>query len=118
VEKYQLSPAEAIKMIKRVNGVPVLAHPVFAHADDMFPELVELGLCGIEVYHSKHDAQATKYYEQLAQKYGLLIVGGSDSHGSKIPVGNVRIPYSLVEKLKMERDIIRAKQKKPTSPNI
>jgi len=118
VEKYQLSPAEAIKMIKRVNGVPVLAHPVFAHADDMLPELVELGLCGIEVYHSKHDAQATKYYEQLAQKYGLLVVGGSDSHGSKIPVGNVRIPYSLVEKLKMERDSIQAKQKKPTSPNI
>lgn len=118
VEKYQLSPAEAIKMIKRVNGVPVLAHPVFAHADDMFPELVELGLCGIEVYHSKHDAQATKYYEQLAQKYGLLIVGGSDSHGSKIPVGNVRVPYSLVEKLKMERDSIQAKQKKQTSHNI
>jgi len=118
VEKYQISPAEAIKMIERVNGVSVLAHPVFAHADDMFPELVEFGLRGIEVYHSKHDAQATKYYEQLAQKYGLLIVGGSDSHGSKIPVGNVRIPYSLVEKLKMERDKILAKQKKQTSPNL
>jgi len=117
VPKYQLSPAEAIKMIRRVNGVPVLAHPVFAHADDMLPELVELGLCGIEVYHSKHDAQATKYYEQLAQKYGLLIVGGSDSHG-EIPVGNVRVPYSIVEKLKMERDTIQAKQKKPISHNI
>lgn len=102
-KKFPLSPAEAIRMIKRVNGVPVLAHPVFARADDMLPELAELGLCGIEVYHSKHDAQTTKYYEQLAQKHGLLIVGGSDSHGSDIPVGNVRIPYSLVEKLKMER---------------
>ncbi len=118
MEKYQISHAEAIKMIERVNGVPVLAHPVFAHADDMLPELAELGLGGIEVYHSKHDAQTTKYYEQLAQKYGLLIVGGSDSHGSDIPVGNVRIPYSLVEKLKMERNDIQAKQKKPILPNI
>jgi len=117
VKKYQISPSEAIKMIKRVNGVPVLAHPVFARADDMLPELVELGLSGIEVYHSRHDAQTTKYYEQLAQKYGLLIVGGSASHG-EIPVGNVRIPYSLVEKLKKESDSIQAKQKEPTSPNI
>jgi hypothetical protein len=104
VAKFPISPAEAIKMIKRVKGIPVLSHPVFAHADDMLPELAELGLRGIEVYHSKHDTSTTKYYEQLAQKYGLLIVGGSDSHGSEIPVGNVRIPYSLVEKLKMERD--------------
>jgi hypothetical protein len=100
VEKFPLSPKEAINIIKRMNGVPVLAHPVFAQADDMLPELIELGLQGLEVYHSKHDAQTTSYYEQLAQKYGLLMTGGSDAHGSEAPVGSVRVPYSLVEELK------------------
>jgi hypothetical protein len=104
VAKYPLSPAKAIKMIQRVGGIPALAHPVFARADDMLPELVEQGLRGIEVYHTKHDAQTTRHYEQLARKYNLLVVGGSDSHGSEdAPIGNVRIPYSHVEKLKEEQ---------------
>jgi len=47
----------------------VLAHPVFARADEMLPELIEMGLRGIEVYHSRHDAQTTEHYEQVAKKY-------------------------------------------------
>lgn len=43
---------------------------------------------------------ATRHYEQLAQKYGLLSTGGPDSHGSEISVGSVRIPYSIVGKLR------------------
>ena len=102
--KYPLSPAKAIRMIQRAGGVPALAHPLFARADDVLPELVEQGLRGIEVYHTKHDAQTIEHYEQLAQKYNLLIVGGSDSHGSEdVPVGSIRIPYSHVERLKEEQ---------------
>jgi hypothetical protein len=100
VKKFPLSPAEAIRMIRRLEGIPVLAHPVFAHADDMLPELIELGLRGIEVYYSRHDAQTIDHYEKLAQKHGLLITGGSDAHGPEILMGSVRIPYSLVEELK------------------
>ena len=102
VEEYPLSPAEAIRMIHRVGGIPALAHPVFARTDEMLPELVDQGLQAIEVYHSKHDATATKHFEQLAKKYDLLIVGGSDAHGREVPVGAVRIPYEFVEKLKEE----------------
>jgi hypothetical protein len=100
VKKFPLSPKEVIEMIRKLGGVPVLAHPVFARADDMLPDLIEMGLMGIEVYHSRHDAQTTEHYKQLAKKYRLLISGGSDAHGLEIPVGNVRIPYSLVEQLK------------------
>jgi len=100
VEKYQMPPAEAIKMIKKVGGIPVLAHPYFANADEMLPELIEQGLRGIEVYHSRHGAAVVRRYEQLARKYDLLIAGGSDAHGREVPIGAVRIPYELVEKLK------------------
>jgi predicted metal-dependent phosphoesterase TrpH len=100
VKKFPLSPEEAINMIRKLGGVPVLAHPVFARADDMLPELIEMGLRGIEVYHSNHDAKTTEHYEEIAKKYGLLVTGGSDAHGLEVPIGSVRIPYYLVEELK------------------
>lgn len=101
VEKYPLTPVEAIRLIRKAGGLPVLAHPVYAHCDDIIPKLVEAGLGGIEVYHTKHDPATSRYYRELARKYGLLMTGGSDSHGEEdVPVGNVRVPYSLVEKIK------------------
>jgi len=102
VERYPLSPAEAIGMIRKVGGISALAHPVFARTDEVLPELVDQGLQAIEAYHSRHDVAATRHFEELAKKYDLLIVGGSDSHGREVPVGAVRIPYEFVEKLKEE----------------
>jgi hypothetical protein len=100
VEKYPLSSAEAIRMIRKAGGIPTLAHPVFYRVDEVLPELVEQGLQAIEVYHSRHDTAATEHYEELAKKYDLLITGGSDAHGREVPVGAVRISYELVEKMK------------------
>ncbi len=103
VSKYPLTPHKAIALIRKVGGIPVLAHPLFARADDLLPELIEAGLRGLEVYHTKHDASVTKHYEELARKYDLLMVGGSDSHGvGEVPIGHVRVPYSFVEKLREE----------------
>ncbi len=100
---YQSSPAGAIKLIKKAGGLPVLVHPVFARVDNMLPKLVEDGLMGIEVYHSKHDAKVAKHYTRLARKCGLLMTGGSDSHGSgDALIGSVRVPYSIVERIKGE----------------
>jgi hypothetical protein len=101
VAKYPLSPAGAIKLIKKAGGLPVLAHPVFARVDDMLPKLVEDGLRGIEVYHIKQDAKVSKHYMRLARRYGLLSTGGSNSHGD-VFVGCVRVPYSIVERIKDE----------------
>jgi len=113
VEKYPLSPAQAIRMIQRVGGISALAHPVFARTDEVLPELVDKGLRAIEAYHSKHDATATRHFERLAKKYDLLIVGGSDAHGREVPVGAVKIPYEFVEKLKEEFATPRRKLNNP-----
>jgi predicted metal-dependent phosphoesterase TrpH len=102
VEKYPLQPAEAIRIIQKAGGIAALAHPVFAKTDEILPQLVDQGLQAIEVYHSRHDASDTRHFEQLAKKYGLLIVGGSDAHGKEVPVGAVRISYEFVEKMKEE----------------
>lgn len=105
VDKYRLSSAEAIEMIQRVGGVPVLAHPLYVFREEMLPELLKQGLGGIEVYHTKHDILATRRFEDLARRHNLLVTGGSDSHGFDVPIGTVRVPYELVEKLKAERKL-------------
>jgi predicted metal-dependent phosphoesterase TrpH len=115
VRKYPLTPIEAIKIIRKVGGVSALAHPVFARTDEVLPELVDQGLEGIEVYHSKHDVIATRHFEELAKKYDLLVVGGSDAHGREVSIGAVRIPYRFIEKLK---EHVSNKTVRACSPNL
>lgn len=114
VKKYKLTPAEAIKMIKRLGGVAVLAHPYsIDDSEKLIAELVQSGLKGIEAYYPDHDQATTEHYRSLAQKYGLLITGGSDSHGlgkHKVMIGAVKIPYSLVEALKQEAKVAKSEQ--------
>ena len=106
----KFSVREAMELLLKVGGVPVLAHPGIMNKDEYIPELVEHGLRGIEVYHTDHNAGTVKHYEELARQYGLLVTGGSDCHGmgkGRPLIGNVRVPYELVDKLREESEKIR-----------
>ena len=46
--------------------------------------MVSYGLKGIEVYHSSHSKEEMNYYLEIANKYDLLISGGSDFHGKTV----------------------------------
>lgn len=81
VPKYEVKPAEAIGLILKNGGIPVLAHPGVGDRDELILELKEHGLMGIEAIHPFHVPEKQLYYEKLANKYGLLITGGSDWHG-------------------------------------
>ncbi len=108
VGKHKLSPAEAIAMILDAGGVPVLAHPGVLQ-QSIIPEMVSLGLMGLEVFHPYHTAQVSDYYFDLARRYNLLITGGSDCHGQakgKMTMGSVRLPYEYVDALKEARDYV------------
>ena len=110
VPNIKLTPHEAIDMILRTGGVPVLAHPNCMGRDEYIPELIECGLRGIEVYHTDHNPSAVKRYETIARENNLLITGGSDCHGlgkGRVYLGEVRVPYELVEKLKEESGKIK-----------
>lgn len=106
VGKYEMRMDEAIKLIRRLRGIPVLAHPVFSKVDNSLPDLVKIGLRGIEAYHSRHDQATSKHYVELAQEYGLIVTGGSDNHGPEDPIGCVRVSYDAVKQLKAERKSI------------
>ncbi len=103
VGKFRLSPRQAMELIRNVGGLAVLAHPYLLNHDEWISQFADDGLDGIEVYYSIQNPQITGHYERLALKNELLMTGGSDCHGQakgRVLLGKVKIPYSLVEKLK------------------
>jgi predicted metal-dependent phosphoesterase TrpH len=110
VKDIGFSPKEAIDIILRAKGVPVLAHPAVVRDDSLVQEFIKDGIRGIETYHSDHTRSDNKKYEKMAGDYGILTTGGSDCHGHakhKVLMGDVKIPYTVVEKLKEEARAIR-----------
>ena len=84
-----LTYKECINLIKNSGGIPVLAHPHSLELDNeklekLLCKMIKLGLRGIEVYHSKNTKAEEKFYLELANKYNLLISGGSDYHGPTV----------------------------------
>jgi predicted metal-dependent phosphoesterase TrpH len=128
VPKFKMSAADAIELIHQAGGLAVLAHPALNRNDNLIPPLVELGLDGLECYHTKHTPSATQNYLEMAQRLGLLVTGGSDCHGTskgKPLIGTVKLPLHYVERLK-ERVVQRAAERgfhlagapKPPSSNL
>src|SRR5712692_2308029 len=84
VPRKRLTPVEAVRVIRRARGVPVLAHPGLANRDALIPELVEAGLLGIETYYPEHSTLQTTTYREMCARLGLVATGGSDFHGPQI----------------------------------
>lgn len=103
VDRYRLSPTRAIALIRAAGGLPVLAHPKLVRRDALLPELVAVGLGGLEAYHSQHNPHDVARYLRLADKYHLLVTGGTDSHGpagtAPVAIGAVAVPDACVERL-------------------
>lgn len=103
VPKYHISPRQAIQIIRAVGGLPVLAHPGTLDYDEFIPQLISEGLAGLEAYHTEHPPKVEEHYRHLAEKYGLLITGGSDCHGlgkGRIMIGERVISDEMVTKLR------------------
>lgn len=113
------SPRRGLELIRQAGGMPVLAHPVQlrtendAQLERTIKDLADLGLAGLEVVHSDHDATLVDKYSALADRYGLIKTGGSDFHGSnkkdiRLGIANGRrIPREWFDNL---RDAIAATQ--------
>ncbi len=81
-----LTYQECISLIVNSGGIPVLAHPKSLELNEkelliLIKKMITDGLQGIEVYHSTHTKEEIELYLYIAQKYNLLISGGSDYHG-------------------------------------
>jgi len=103
VPKFKMSAARAIELIHQAGGLAVLAHPGLNRSDEVIPAMVEAGLDGIECFHTKHTATTSQHYLHIAERFRLLVTGGSDCHGfskGKPLIGSVKIPLEHVEKLR------------------
>jgi 3',5'-nucleoside bisphosphate phosphatase len=103
VPKAKMSALEGIELIHQAGGLAVMAHPGLNRTDEIIPALVDAGLDGIECFHTKHSTRTAERYLEMADKFNLLVTGGSDCHGfskGKPLIGTVKLPYEHVEKLK------------------
>jgi len=102
-----ISTPEAIRLVRSLGGITILAHPAQVK-DERLLELIEAGLEGIEVYSSYHGKEDEEYFKGVCDRFGLLVTAGSDFHGKEIkpdvPLGELRgASYDLVEKLRMAK---------------
>jgi predicted metal-dependent phosphoesterase TrpH len=103
VPKAKMSAEEAVQLIHQAGGLAVMAHPGLNRTDDVIPPLVEMGMDGLECFHTKHSTSTTQHYLMMAEQHGLLVTGGSDCHGmskGKPLIGSVKLPYECFRKLK------------------
>lgn len=101
------SVQDAIQLIRRVGGVPVLAHPFYYTSEELIQQLVEFGLMGIEAYYPEHSRSLTKRYIEWAERFHLAVSGGSDFHGPKTgrtSLGSVDVPESVIESLRQAKN--------------
>jgi 3',5'-nucleoside bisphosphate phosphatase len=117
--KFRLLPERAIEIIRSAGGVPIMAHPSQTLCDGpglekLVKELVDLGLEGIEAYYPGHSHSQTKRYKQLAKKFGLVLSGGSDFHGTIKPgialgrgPGQLNVPDGLMSAIAARADRIK-----------
>lgn len=111
VPRKYISPKDAITLIRKAGGVPVLAHPLIYHLpeqelDALIKQLKEQGLGGLEVFYSANTGFDEGIIRRYANRYDLIMTGGSDFHGNNKPQialgsgrGNLKIPYSVLEHL-------------------
>jgi len=117
VDKFRFTSKEALHFINEAAGVAVLAHPntlgvnEISTLEKLILHLVDEGLKGIEVYYPEHSSAEVAQYKALAERYGLVSTGGTDYHGIErneldigIGRGEMKLPYSIVEKIKAVRD--------------
>ncbi len=117
--RFSLTLAEAIQMVVKAGGVPVLAHPgAYDKVKDieaMIYRAQEIGLRGLEIaytynknrpYYGLNPAALHTIlarFEALADKLGLVKTGGSDFHGEgkDIELGEMGMSYAAFQELRL-----------------
>lgn len=81
VESLGPAPEEAIAIIRAAGGFAVIAHPATVPDPDDIASWARAGLEGIEVHYSTHTSSDVVRFQDLADRLGLIVTGGSDYHG-------------------------------------
>ncbi|MFW5790760.1 MAG: PHP domain-containing protein [Bacillota bacterium] len=104
VKRDYITPAEAVEVIKKAGGIPVLAHPGRIDYEGFsFEDLLDFNFEGIEVFYPAHSSLEEEKFLKESLKRKLLVTGGSDNHGPgkghKNLIGKVRLPKRFLKGL-------------------
>lgn len=114
-QKKHLSPEEVVKTLISNGAFVALAHPFqYKFGDKKTEELIahmaDLGMKGLEVYHSSNNKLESMKLQEMAVRHHLLPTGGSDFHSGNKPDisigtgrGGLRVSSLLLEDIKRER---------------
>lgn len=82
---------QVVQAVNEAGGVSVVAHAADPSrnrvllSDSQIGRLVDEGLDGLEVWHRGNPEPERQRLLKLAQRYHLLVTGGSDWHGAGKP---------------------------------
>ena len=84
---YAPDPVTGVRLIRAAGGVPILAHPATRGVHEVLAEenlarLIDAGLAGLEIDHPENKEPGKTRLRELARKYGLIVTGSSDYHGT------------------------------------
>lgn len=110
-ERPKMTPPEAVELVRKMGGLPVLAHPSdIENLEGVLDELQKAGLVGMEAYYQGYPPELVAHLAITAEKRGLIPCGGSDYHGlgslSVVGIGEVDVPIKSAERLMaMAKDV-------------
>ncbi len=100
------SPEDAVRIIRRAGGVPIVAHPASRGSRVMEPgrldALIHAGLAGIEVDHRENSHEARAMLRAIAERHSLIVTGSSDYHGAGKPNQLGEHTTALTELMKIQ----------------
>ncbi|MFT3707547.1 MAG: PHP domain-containing protein [Archangium sp.] len=85
VQRFEMTPADAIAVIHRAGGTATIAHPGSSkvHLGEV-QDMARSGLDGLEVIHKDHPPSQREVFAKWAAELNLVPTAGSDFHGEKV----------------------------------
>lgn len=98
---------ETISLITENGGVPVLAHPGnnLKGKFEIFDEIVDVGIQGVEAFSSYHDDETANYFLDKGREQGLLVTCGSDFHGKTKPAIEIGTMNCMVDEMEIKEGL-------------
>ncbi|MCL1789432.1 MAG: PHP domain-containing protein [Oscillospiraceae bacterium] len=97
------------QLIRSAGGIAVLAHPRVYDNFDLIEELAQSELIdGVEVWHCSNSKGDEEHMLKIAEKYNLIVTGGSDFHGFynhyPIPLGHLTTPQESLDRILRKKE--------------
>jgi 3',5'-nucleoside bisphosphate phosphatase len=101
ITSSDLTPDQALDLLKKFNAVTVLAHPVYVKNTKIGELLERFKFDGIEAIYHDNNEDDTRKFKLIAKEHNLLITAGSDFH-EITPDG-----YNNIGKVWLDKDNIK-----------